>query len=433
MPTSRFLRSRDTDAVLQPPGSSPSALPQVSRRTGFWFAAVAFTVLIAFGMAPTPLWPLYRAHDGFSATTTTVAFAMLVVGAAAAFLALGHLSDRLGRRRIVVRALLVTIVAALVLGLWPELPGLLTGRLLDGIGVGLMSSTATAYLHDLHRQGHPDQPSSPLPGLVATAATLGGLALGSLVAGVLAQWGPDPLRTTQLAFAAALTVCLVLALATPETVDRRSAAEPRPRRFGLRTGGRAGFSSGAALGFFSFAVLGLVTAMGAVLLHTELGNSSPFVAGLAPFLMFGWAAAGLLILRRLSLARMLVTGAVVFPLGLALVALSLTHPALWLYLVAVSIAGTGAGALFKGGVGTAGSVALSDSRAGVLAMFFVSCYAGMGLPPVLFSIVLGPLTIEAAVTVFAAVLSAGAAVAVVAALATHRRRRPGAQALPGHG
>ena len=140
------------------------------------------------------------------------------------------------------------------------------------------------------------------------------------------QWGPDPLRTTQLAFAAALIVCLAMALATPETVDRQPAAETRPSRFGLRPGGRAGFASGAALGVFSFAVLGLVTAMGAVILHTELGVSSPFVAGLAPFLMFGWSAAGLLILWRLSLARMLVTGAVVFPLGLALVALSLLHP-----------------------------------------------------------------------------------------------------------
>jgi MFS family permease len=392
--------------------------PQVSRRTEFWFAAIAFTVLMACGMAPTPLWPMYRAHDGFSATTTTVAFAMLVVGAAAGFLALGHLSDRLGRRRIVIPALLVTIAAALVLALWPELPGLLTGRLLNGIGVGLMSSTATAYLHDLHHQEYPDRPSSPLSGLVSTAATLGGLALGSLVAGVFAQWGPDPLRTTQLAFAAALIVCLAMALATPETVDRQPAAETRPSRFGLRPGGRAGFASGAALGVFSFAVLGLVTAMGAVILHTELGVSSPFVAGLAPFLMFGWSAAGLLILWRLSLARMLVTGAVAFPLGLALVALSLVHPSLWLYLVAVSIAGIGAGALFKGGVGTASSVALPDSRAGVLAMFFVSCYAGMGVPPVLFSIVLGHLTIEAAVIVFAAALSVGAALAVVAALRT---------------
>ncbi|MCX5087716.1 hypothetical protein OOK36_02135 [Streptomyces sp. NBC_00365] len=76
------------------------------------------------------------------------------------------------------------------------------------------------------------------------------------------------------------------------------------------------------------------------------------------------------------------------------------------------------GALFKGGLGTASSVALPDSRAGVLAMFFVSCYAGMGVPPVLFSIVLGHLTIEATVIVFAAALSVGAALAVVAALRT---------------
>ncbi|MFF8029324.1 hypothetical protein ACFZDJ_51535 [Streptomyces sp. NPDC007896] len=99
---------------------------------------------------------------------------------------------------------------------------------------------------------------------------------------------------------------------------------------------------------YSARFLELVTAMGAVILHTKLGVSSPFVAGLAPFLMFGWSAAGLLILWRLNLARMLVTGAIVFPAGLAPVALLLVHPSLWLYLVAVSIAGLGAGALRRG-------------------------------------------------------------------------------------
>src|SRR4051794_474856 len=82
---------------------------RVSHGTGFWFAAVAFAVLMGFGTAPTPLWPLYAARDGFGATTITVAFALLVGGAALGFLTLGHLSDRLGRRRIVVPALAVAI------------------------------------------------------------------------------------------------------------------------------------------------------------------------------------------------------------------------------------------------------------------------------------------------------------------------------------
>ncbi|MFI5756414.1 hypothetical protein [Streptomyces sp. NPDC051569] len=85
---------------------------------------------------------------------------------------------------------------------------------------------------------------------------------------------------------------------------------------------------------------------------------------------------------------MVTVGAFVFPAGLALVSVSLHHPALWLYLVAVAVAGAGAGVLFKGGVAKAASVAEPDSRAGVLAVFFVIGYIGMGLPSIIFSILI---------------------------------------------
>ncbi|MFG3590829.1 hypothetical protein [Streptomyces sp. NPDC047990] len=87
---------------------------RASHTTGLWFVAVAFAVLMAFGTAPTPLWPLYKARDHFGATTVTVAYVPMVVIAAAAFLGMGHLSDRLGRRRIIAPALLVGIVASVV-------------------------------------------------------------------------------------------------------------------------------------------------------------------------------------------------------------------------------------------------------------------------------------------------------------------------------
>lgn len=83
--------------VRAPAGLPPRAPARrrASHATGFWFVAVAFTALMAFGTAPTPLWPLYEARDHFGATTVTVAYASMVVGAAGAFLGLGHLSDRL--------------------------------------------------------------------------------------------------------------------------------------------------------------------------------------------------------------------------------------------------------------------------------------------------------------------------------------------------
>ncbi|MDX3852759.1 hypothetical protein [Streptomyces sp. AK02-01A] len=95
----------------------------------------------------------------------------------------------------------------------------------------------------------------------------------------------------------------------------------------------------------------------------------------------------------------------------ALVSLSLYHPALWLYLVAVAVAGAGAGTLFKGGVVRAASVAAPGSRAGVLAVYFVVGYVGMGLPSILFSVLITRLSMETTMIGFAAVLSVGAAFA----------------------
>ncbi|MCW7946219.1 multidrug transporter [Streptomyces hygroscopicus] len=391
-------------------------MPLFTDGTGFWFVAAAFAVLMAFGTAPTPLWPLYAARDGFGVTTITVVFAVLVGGAALGFLALGHLSDRLGRRRIVVSALAVTLAAAVALTWWTTLPGLVVGRFLNGVGIGLMASTATTYLHDLYRRAHPDRSRAGLPEVVATAANLGGLALGPLVAGVIAQWVAHPLTVTQFGFAVALAVCLLLTLVSPETVDRTRTARHRPARFALRPGGLPAFVSAAGLGFSSFALFGLVNALGSVILHTELGISSAFVAGLAPFLMFIAAALAQLALAPLPARRLLAVGTMAFPAGLALVALSVYGSTPWLYLGATAVAGAGAGVLFKAGVAQSVTAADPASRAGVLAVYFVVAYAGMGLPTILFSEVIRHVSMQTTMICFAAVLSAVAVLSTTVAV-----------------
>ncbi len=380
---------------------------------GFWFVAAAFTALMAFGTLPTPLWPLFAERDDFGPTVVTIAFAAMVVGAAAGFLLFGHLSDRLGRRRVVVPALLTLVAASLVLVLWPSVAGLLTGRVLTGLAVGLMASTATAYLSDLYQQAHPERPGSATPGLVAAVANLGGLALGPLAAGVLAQWAPAPLVTPFALFAAAALVLVILVLRSPETIDRGAASEV-PARFALRPGGGRRFAAAASTGFFSFAVMGFFSSLGAVVVHDVLGISSPLVAGLAPFSVFAASAVAQIALRHLSPGRMLVSGVVLFPAGLTLTAVALFHPALWLYLTAAAIAGAGAGLLFKASVGQSADAARPTSRAGVLAVFFVIAYLGMGLPSIAFSVVSKYLGLHPTMIGFAVALSVGALAAVAA-------------------
>jgi predicted MFS family arabinose efflux permease len=404
-----------TPEAIAPTGRWPVFPPAA----GLWVVTAAFATLMAFATVPTPLWPLHQVRDHFGPISVTIAFAAMVAGAVVTFPTLGHLSDHRGRRRVIVSALLLGIAAAVVMVVWPSLAGLVAGRFLTGVGVGLMASTATASIADLHRTAHPDRPGAEL---LSTAANLGGLALGPLLAGALGAWFPAPLVTPYVAIAVVMAVAGALVLLTPETVARHGTTGTRPVRFALRPGHRAAFGAASVVGFFAFALMGLFSSLGAIIVRGELGIASPFIVGLAPFAAFAASAVAQLALGRLTLPQQVVTGTVLFPAGLALTALSLYRPALWLVLVAAGLAGAGAGLLFKVSVTRSALAAVPASRAGVLAVFFVIAYLGMGLPSVAFSLLIQYAPLNLTMIGFAAVLSAGTTAAVVTALRTDRRQ-----------
>src|ERR1044072_4580780 len=136
------------DRTSQTPYDTPSGPGR--HRMGFWAVAVVFAVTTAFSTVPTPLYPLYEERDGFGSFTVTVVFAVYAVGVAVGLVDAGHLSDRTGRRPTLVAALLGQLAAAALFLVWPALPGLLLGRFVTGLGVGMATPTATAYLQAPH-------------------------------------------------------------------------------------------------------------------------------------------------------------------------------------------------------------------------------------------------------------------------------------------
>jgi len=396
----------------------------VPHRVGFWIVAAAFAVLQAFGTVPTPLWPLYAVRDHLSSTEVTATFAAMVLGAAGSLLFLGHLSDRWGRRRIIVPALGVGIAAGVVMDAWPTLPGLLVGRVLTGMAVGLMAATATTYLTDLHRAAHPAAAPSRLPATVASVANLGGLALGPLLGGALAQWSGHPLATPYLVFLALMAAGVVAILITPETVDRRARQVGGAARFRLRAGRRAAFAGAAAVAFCSFAVFGLFSSIGSLIVRGELHVTSPFVWGIAGFVVLGVSAVAQTVFAALPAPRMLAAGLAATPVGMALVVYALYNPSLGWYLIGSAVAGAGAGLLFKAALAATIATAQPGAAAGVLAVFFVIAYVGIGLPPILLAAAGQAISDRVAITAFSA------AVIVIAAIATRLQtatlRRPDA-------
>jgi MFS family permease len=420
-------------AVVRPAGRRDSAVPglrAVPHLAGFWIVAVSYLALAAFGTAPTPFWPIYERADGFGPLVVTIAFAVMVLGIAASLATVGHLSDRLGRRRLIVPALGVGAAAATVMAVSPSLSALLVGRVLTGIAIGLMAATATAYLGDLYRQARPDSDASSVPGVVAGVAGLGGLAIGPLVSGTIGSLASAPLPLSYGGFALAMLVLLGLAVVTPETIDRQSPDVARPVRFALQPSGQRAFIAAAAVGFCAFGVSGLFSSLGSIIIRQQLHLTSVFIGGTGTLVVFAASAVAQIALRTLQPRTMMAIGAALFPVGLVLTVIALAHPTLWLFLTAAGIAGAGAGLLFKAGLTEAAVTASPSSRAGVLAVFFIVAYLGLGLPSVLFAIALQTLALIPTMIWSAATLTALTIASVLIGATRIRRLRQKGDAVP---
>jgi MFS family permease len=157
-------------------GAEPRrAIGSRRHRRGFWVVAFAFLVVMALGTVANPLYGLYRARDHFSLFMVTVAFAVYVIGVIGSLLLAGHLSDFYGCRRLLLPAVGIAIASAFVFVASESLAGLLIGRFITGISIGIVASTATAYLAELHAAGRPEDTARKAQ-LTASAVNVGGLA-----------------------------------------------------------------------------------------------------------------------------------------------------------------------------------------------------------------------------------------------------------------
>jgi MFS family permease len=350
---------------------------------GFWAATAAFLVNMGFSAVPTPLYVLYERRDHFSTITVTVVYAVYAVGVIVSLFLGGHVSDWVGRKAVFVPALLINVASALVFLFAPGLPGLLVARVISGISVGLATATATAYLAELHVGVFGEGGSTRRAQVVATAANLGGIGVGPLVSGLLAQYAPQPLRLPYVLFGAALFVLAVLVAIAPETARRPDPAPRyRPQRIAVPGPARRTFFAATAAGMAAFAVYGVFNSLAPTFLAGTLNQHSHAVAGAVAFAAFAAGAVTQIALSRAGLRLTLRVGQLVLIPGLALLVGGMWLPSLALFVTGGLLTGAGGGLAFRGALTAAGSAAPPESRAEVLAGFFLGAYVGLSLPVV---------------------------------------------------
>lgn len=349
----------------------------LAARPNSGMAAHAVTLGIFFGAAavPTPLYRLYQESFALSPVGVTIVFAVYAIALLAALLVAGSLSDHLGRRPVILGALVVQI-AAMALFLFADGAGfLIAARVAQGIGTGIAMASLGAALVDADRERGQ---------FVNSLAPFIGMSVGAIVTSALIQYGPFPLHLVYFLLLVAFGLAAVAVWLAPETGARRPGALASLwPRVAVPAQIRRPLALVSAVNVATWMLGGFYLSLVPKLVAETTGSQAPLVGGAVVGTLM--AAAGIAItLRRAKAARAnLIAGAIAMAFGVAVVVLGVNLASIPVLLIGTLIAGAGFGTSFLGSLGLVLPLAKPDERAGLLSALYVESYLAFSLPAIL--------------------------------------------------
>ena len=381
-------------------------------------AAVATLLGVAFGLSTvvTPLYLLYQQQFGFSQITLTLIYAAYVVGNVGALLFFGRLSDTIGRRPAALAAIAILIAATLAFLFANGTAMLYVARILSGLGIGVASGTANAWLAELVGGGDKARAAT-----IGTSSNFLGLGVAALASGLLAQYAPWPLHLSFVIYLVIFCAVAILVWFSHETVRQpdwdRLTFRPRlslPRKI------RAQFVAPAITGFGLMALVGFYASLMPSILSHDLHIKSHAAAGA---LLFELAIVVVFVIVATQALESRL--AMLWSLGLMIpaaagVVIAQAAASLWVMLVATAGVGVSAGLGYRGSLQVVNQIAPAQERAAVVSSYFISCFIGNALPVIGVGVLSSHTSTTIADIAFACMIAAFAAIALIFGLREQR-------------
>ena len=351
----------------------------LSRTASFWLLAVLFGFLLFAASAPSPLYGVYEQMWHFTPVTLTEIYAVYALGTLVALLITGRLSDHVGRRMVVMLALVVQIAGMITFIAAKDVRMLYTARILQGLGTGFATSAISAWLLDLQP---PENPR--LGSLVGGIAPITGLAIGALGSGLLVQYGPDPLQLVFLLLAVIYALALAMMPVIPDPVERAPGwlQSLRPQ-VGVPQPARPLFAALTPTLIAIWALGGLYLSLGPSLAISLIHTNSHIDGGLVIVALMGASALASALVRAMSPRVIVIRGSLVLiaGVGITLLAVAIGSP-VGLY-IGSAIAGFGFGPAFTGILRSLAPLATPEKRSALFASIYAVLYLSFSVPAII--------------------------------------------------
>lgn len=368
------------------PGDTSASIPlPVGRHT--WWPVAAVLLAVAWGGNEfTPLLVMYREQGVMGPVTVDALLAVYVFGLVPALLLGGPLSDRFGRRPLLLPAAPLSALGSLVLALDPASPVVLSiGRLLCGVALGLAMAVGSTWLTELSAATG-ERAAGPRRGSLSLTA---GFLSGAGIAAMLAQFAPWPTLLSYVLHAAGSLLAGLVLLRVPETRRRLPRDERAPLLDDLRITAVQHprfLRVVVPLAPWVFGCASCAFAVLPSLLTDQVGGFPIAFAGVMAILALGCALGIQVVARRIdtpSSARASIVALAIVGAGMAFAGWASTALSLPIGVVAAVVLGAGYGLALVAGLSEVARIAGPGQLAGLTAVFYSLTYIGFFVPMVL--------------------------------------------------
>ena len=366
---------------IQLPASADASRRRSTLPPGLALAggAVAFASLYLAAGSLTPLLVTYKEQWQFAPSMLNVAFAAYAIGFLGAVLTLGSLSDHIGRRPVLIGSLIVQLASNIVFLIAPDIGWVIAGRIVQGIASGAATAAFTAALVELAPANR-----KRLGTILGSVSLTGGLAIGSLLAGLAIQVTPAANTIVFTTLIVLTVIGGIVVIFSPETATRTPGAlRSMIPRVAIPRAVRTEFFAAAPVVAAVWMLAGLSGGLAPNMVRSVFHLDSGLLNGVAGFVAPAVSAVIGLSFARVESRRAMSIGIYASIIGAAGIIGGVLAGSLAIMIIGQAIAGVGFGASFTAALRLIFPLAAAHQRAGVVAAIYVVSYLAFGLPIVI--------------------------------------------------